>query len=255
MLVCLCAAAVCAAASGPRTGGFPATGASADVGGQASREEASHGISDAVPAPIRMVNGIPLALVSSAYSHVKESGAAVAPDERYAKLLFHPSGAAFLLLESGDRKLKAYEGTFSFRRAALNLRFASRGFSLNASFPLDLAAADVTMPFKVFSAGKGASTWQRDGSEDRLLQIVGDLCSAFVRARNADAATTIPLLAKYLEPFVHPAGSPEINVSPAPRILSMTSFKLSEGALGVTVEDQGWGGEIGGDFCSCFARE
>jgi TonB family protein len=201
---------------------------------------------------MRQVNGIPLALLSSAYAHVEESGVATALPERWAVLLFHTSGSAFLLMGRGDQEDKAYEAKFSYSRGVLDLRFASREFARSASFPLDLAASQVTMPFQVFSAGKGMSTWEREGSDDRLLDNVNRLCDAIVRARKPSPDTTTILLADYLEPFVHPAGTPEIDVSPAPRIFSMTSFELVAGSLGVEVEEPGKARRFGGTFASCF---
>lgn len=201
--------------------------------------------------PAKATSGVPLALLSSAYTFVSEDGAR-ATDGNFARLVFHPSGATFLLRQVKEQKSRAFEGTFSYRTGSLRLSFVTRGFQRAATFPLDLAASEVRLPFKVFSAGRGISIWQRDDSEDRLLDNVGDLCEGLVRARKAEAKATIPFLKKYLEVFVHPPGAPEIDVSPAPRVLSIVSFELSEGSLGVDVEEDGAMRHIGGDFCSCF---
>lgn len=202
----------------------------------------------------RLVDGIPLALLSSAYEHVGDTGTN-ASEHQHAKLLFHPSGAAFLIRDVEGKKLRAFQGSFSYRAGVVRLRFATDGFRRAASFPLDLAAAEVTLPFKVFSTGTGSSTWTRDGSADRLFDIVGDLCTGLVHSRGVGAPATVPFLERYVRLFIHPAGSPEIDLSPAPRILSMTAFRVSEGALGVDVEDPGWGGRVGGDYSSCFTDE
>ena len=203
---------------------------------------------------LKQVNGIPLALLSSAYVHVEDSGVGNTAPNRWAILLFHPSGAAFLMLGSGQpQEDKAYEGKFSYSRGLLTLRFASREFARSASFPLDLAGSEVTMLFRVFSAEKGTSKWKREGSDDRLLDNVGSLCDAIVLARQVDPEMATPLLAKYLEPFVHPAGTPEIDVSPAPRVFSMTSFRLCGDSIGVDLDDPEWGRHhIGGELYSCF---
>jgi hypothetical protein len=201
---------------------------------------------------MREVNGIPLALLSSVYHHVKDSGWATTVPDRRAMLMFHPSGAAYLLFGTEETDDKAYEARFSYRHGLLSLRFRSGEFTRSASFPLDLAADQVTMPFQAFSAQTGTSTWQRAGSDDRLLDNVNALCVAIVRARRADSKTTTVLLAKYLESFVHPAGTPEVDVSPAPRIFSMTSFRLREGSLAVYLERPEGPERIWGTFAPCF---
>lgn len=232
------------------------------------------------PTPkMNQVNGIPLALLSSVYEHVAESGVATKWPERDAALVFHPSGAAFLIVGKGTQTLEevktrvtmppeqapnpnekpkywewerlpkekviyerrpeweheflAYEAKFSYSDGMLTLRFDSNEFDWSTSFPLDLAADKITMPFQVFSAKKGTSTWKRrysgypEALEIRLSENVGVLCSAILLARKVDRVTIAILLAKYLEPFVYQPGMPEIDVSPAPPIFSMTSFKLS----------------------------
>lgn len=167
---------------------------------------AAAGSPDAGTGSDRLANGIPLALLSSAYLHVKDAGTTTS-EQQMAKLLFHPSGAAFLILDVEGQRLRAFQGSFSYRSA------------------------------------------------DRLFDIVGDLCTALVRARGVDASATVPFLERYVQLFVHRAGSPAIDLSPAPRVLSMTAFRVSEGAFGVDVEDPGWGGRVGGDYSSCFTDE
>lgn len=210
--------------------------------------QASTGRIKKVPA----VNGIPLALLSFAYVHTGESGVATVPPERYAELVFHPSGTVFLLVGAQISTERAFEGTFSYRGGALSLRFASREFARSGSFSLDLSADEVAMPFQVFSAEKGTSTWKRRGGEDRLLSNVADLCGAFVRARKTDVEATTQLLAEYLKPFAHAAGTPEVDVSPAPRIFSMTSFSLKEGAFRVELDDPNGLDHLSGSFAPCF---
>jgi hypothetical protein len=200
-----------------------------------------------------MANGIPLALLSARYKHVADRGAKPSEDQ-YAMLVFHPSRSTFLLVEPRGGKLKAYEGTFFYRGGKLHLSFASKGFQRSVTTPLDLAAAEVTLPFRMFSAGGGTSTWRRDDSADRIFDIAGDLCIGVVRTRKLDPKATDPFLEKYLELFVHPKGTPEVDVRPAPRILSMTSFRITEGAMAVDVED--WGRRISGAFGhACFMEE
>ena len=214
----------------------------------------SAGAAPSPPGRIKQVNGIPLALLSSAYVHVEDSGDASPAPERWAVLVFHPSGAAFLMLGSGKpQEDKAYEAAFLYANGVLDLRFTSRESARSASFPLDLAASEVTMPFRVFSAEEGTSRWKRDGSDDRLLDNVSSLCGAIVLARRVDPDSTTVLLAKYLEPFVRPAGGPEVDVSPAPRILSMTDFQLTAGTLGFDLERPDGPESFSGIFHSCFA--
>lgn len=208
------------------------------------------------------VNGIPLALLSSVYEHVEESGVATEWPGRHAVLLFHQSGAAFLRIREGreekndldDLKLwKTYEAKFSYEHGILSIHFDSNEFTRSASFSLDLAADKVTFPFEIFSSQKGSSSWVRDDNRGRLLlKNICHLGLAIVHARQVSRETTTVLLAQYLRLFVHSEGRPEVDVSPAPPIFSMASFKFNEQGLALKLDDPFWPKTIDGLFSDCF---
>lgn len=211
---------------------------------------------------INEANGIPLALLSSLYEHVEESGVATEWPARHAVLLFHQSGAAFLRIRTGKEEKndfddlkhwKTYEAKFSYEHGILSIHFDSNEFTRSASFSLDLAADKVTFPFEIFSSQKGSSTWVRDDNRGRLLlKIICHLGLAIVQARQASRETTTVLLAQYLRLFVHSEGTPEVDVSPAPAIFSMTAFKFDKNVLALKLDDPFWLKTIDGLFSDCF---
>jgi len=56
----------------------------------------------------------------------------------------------------------ADDGTFSYTAGQLSLHISTPDFKADATFPLNLTGSQATMPFKVFSSGKGTSLWDRE---------------------------------------------------------------------------------------------
>lgn len=80
-------------------------------------------------------------------------------------LLFEPSGKALLYVQNLTDML-AHHGTWKFDKGVMRLRFQAEELNVDSVFPLDLNQEKVTMPFRIFSEGKGSSQWVR-----RIIRI------------------------------------------------------------------------------------
>lgn len=100
------------------------------------------------------------AMVNRIYVHVRDDDGTEAGSGVDVALLFERGGGA-LLYVAGESDGLGHQGTWSYDDGRLTLRFTADDFHPDATFPLDLAAEDVTMPFRVFSPDAGSSQWAR----------------------------------------------------------------------------------------------
>jgi hypothetical protein len=146
----------------------------------------------------RSVHGIPLRLLGSQYIHVADSDGTVTVKDADAYLMFDPSGSAFILAAL-PRTMMAREGWFRVDDGTLAMHFSDGDFARECSIPLDLARATMTLPFKLFSAGAGSSTWrlQVNGLAVRSYAIY----NAFLAARGLSEKAAIAPAATYARAF------------------------------------------------------
>jgi hypothetical protein len=101
------------------------------------------------------------------------------------ELMFEPDGRATLYAVSSTDEL-SHHGTWQYEDGRLSLKFTAEDFKPDATFQLSLADNTVTMPFQVFGAGAGTSTWKR-GS----LSVVPKTLAVFAAdAADQDGGTT-----------------------------------------------------------------
>ena len=104
--------------------------------------------------------GTPGSILDVAYSLQRDDGGKAPGKDTTLTLFFEPKGKAILLAAS-DSDMLAHHGTYSYGGGKLTLKFTADDFHPDTSFPLDLGRPQVQMPFQVFSANKGTSTWTR----------------------------------------------------------------------------------------------
>jgi hypothetical protein len=115
-----------------------------------------------------------------AYSFVKDSsGKTVGPGDAVS-LLFAAQGVLWLLATSSGGDL-SYQGTWAYRGDRLTIAIDSGGFDRHGSFGAHLGASTVTVPFQVFSASPGSSTWAEEA--------IDPITTAFSVAIADDSAT------------------------------------------------------------------
>ncbi len=100
-------------------------------------------------------------LIRVAYRLVDDSGGGHPNKGAEVDLLFASGGEAFLYLADATEAL-GEEGTYAYGAGQLSLHISSSDFMVDATFPLNLTGSQATMPFKVFSSGKGTSLWDRE---------------------------------------------------------------------------------------------
>jgi hypothetical protein len=99
-------------------------------------------------------------LEHSVYFLVADSSGTKPAEGSWVTLLFEPGGAAIVSARSATDAL-AHHGTWSYQGGTLVLKFTAEDLTVDASFALSLGDNSVTMPFQVFSADAGSSTWSR----------------------------------------------------------------------------------------------
>jgi hypothetical protein len=97
-------------------------------------------------------------LANIAYTLVSDSSGTTPATGTNITLLFEPGGKA-LILAANDSLMLGHHGTWSYVSGQLTMAFTASDFHPNATFAVDLLAAQVTMPFQVFSTDPGSSTW------------------------------------------------------------------------------------------------
>jgi len=93
------------------------------------------------------------------FEFIKESGGTHPSNGAKILLGFDPGGEAYLYaLKPGE--YVAYHGRWSYQDGHMALNFASSSLTVDARFPLDLAAGRVTLPFQIFAGTPGTSQWR-----------------------------------------------------------------------------------------------
>ena len=145
------------ASGGPTPGGTGATSAPAvspDSGGSGSPATSSS------PGPAA-TDRAPVSLDAAVYALVSDSSGWKPAGDSSIRLIFEPGGAAVLYAASPADAL-SHHGRWTYRGGSLGLAFTAPDFAVNASAPLGLADATVTLPFQVASGDPGTSTWRRE---------------------------------------------------------------------------------------------
>ena len=112
------------------------------------------------PAVAEAAQAAPSPLVRVAYSFVHDSGGGQPSAGAEVTLLFAADGEAFVYAADATEAF-ADDGSFTYGEGKLSLHFATADLKVDATFPLSLAARQVTMPFQVLSAKSGTSLWEQ----------------------------------------------------------------------------------------------
>jgi hypothetical protein len=141
------------------TSGTADSSAPAEEGASASNVFHA-GFPDAEMPPAYTASASANSLLPLTYYHIQDSDGGHAYPGAIVVLLFEPKGIIQLHL-ADEMDAIAYKGSYSYSGGKLTLKFTDSDFHPNATFSLNTSAAQVTMPFKVFSTDKGTSTWQQ----------------------------------------------------------------------------------------------
>jgi hypothetical protein len=123
---------------------------------------AASGLSGArAPAVAHLAQATGTSLVRVAYSLVRDSGGGHPNPGAEVDLIFAAGDEALLYLADPTEAL-AEDGTYSYSNGQLSIHISTPDLKAIGDFPLSLSASQVTMPFKIFSSGKGTSLWARE---------------------------------------------------------------------------------------------
>lgn len=98
--------------------------------------------------------------IQNLYYHVSDDDGTKPIKDTDVILLFEPDGHSLIYVQSTSDQI-AFCGTWAYNKGQLSLRFDSEEVRANATFALDLQQDEITMPFRIFSSGKGSSKWRR----------------------------------------------------------------------------------------------
>ncbi|HZT97909.1 MAG TPA: hypothetical protein VFB34_13835 [Chloroflexota bacterium] len=118
-------------------------------------------------------------MTSISYALVKDVGGPSVAKGDTITLTFAPAAKLYLLATSPQGDL-SYSGSWSLSGTKLTLTFNDSGFVRHATFAVNLAAAQIQIPFQVFSGNKGSSIWNRTSIDPisgayRIAQATGAL--------------------------------------------------------------------------------
>lgn len=128
--------------------------------------------------------------IQNLYYHVSDDDGTTPTKDTDVILLFEPDGHSLIYVQSTSDQL-AFRGTWTFNQGQLSLRFDSEEVRANVTFALDLHQDEITIPFRIFAAGKGSSKWRRQSVVvEHSVRIVfrGEV---LVRETNTDSNTAI----------------------------------------------------------------
>ncbi len=152
LLILLIAVSLVAACNhqGSGEGGTSSTGAGGSGGG-----EGLGGAPPLVTDPDATAMAISLSLDSDSSGTTPSKGSLVT-------LLFEPPSTAHLLaLDTTTYATLGYDGTYSMTADSLTVSFDVSGFTRSGTISFDPTKTSLTLPFQVFSADKGTSSWTR----------------------------------------------------------------------------------------------
>jgi hypothetical protein len=238
------------AATGAGAGEGASTGAGAStegLGAQGAEEEeaAYEATRGAALEEVRALRANPPpAIVGNAYVHVHDEDGGAAAEGVTVLLMFEPGGTALLYIASETEGL-GHEGEWRWDGTKLTLRFGDEDFRVDATFALDVAADEATMPFHVFSAVASSSRWRRlslgplAGAKDvfHAILLAKDAPLAEALRRATDYANAqivlVPSGTPTAEP-TEPVGEPAEEPPPPPPIEAVSA---DEGGLDVFYDD------------------
>jgi hypothetical protein len=125
-------------------------------------------------------------LVRVAYSLVSDSGGGHPNPGAEVDLIFGAGNEVFLYLADATEAL-AEDGTYSYTGGQLSVHISTPDLTAIATFPLNLSASQVTMPFKVFSSGAGTSLWDRES-----MDLAPGIQAVYNAATNASTLNLTP---------------------------------------------------------------
>lgn len=144
------------------------------------------------------------ALLPFTYYLVRDSDGTQPAPGAVVVMGFEPQGAAHIYAADADDAM-AYSGTYSYDQGRLALRFADPDFTVEAGVALDPAAESVTMPFQVFSAEPGSSTWRRE--RQGIAHNLRLVYQAALRGDGLTEAQAFQRALSYAQAMVSPAGA------------------------------------------------
>jgi hypothetical protein len=166
LAMALFAAALCAGC-----GSGKSNGASGDAGAEGG---SSLGTPPLVTDPDATAMAISLSLVMDSSGTTPAAGNTVT-------LMFEPPNLAHLLaLDTNTYASLEYDGTYTMSATSLTVSFKASGFDRGGTISFDPTKSTLTLPFQVFSADAGTSTWNRDVAF--VAQNVQDLFEALSAA-------------------------------------------------------------------------
>jgi hypothetical protein len=99
-----------------------------------------------------------------AYSLTRDSDGQVPAKGDSVTLMFAGQGVAWFLATSSGGDL-SYQGTWTYGGGKISLSFTANGFTRKGTFPADLGASSIVIPFQAFSAKPGTSTWAETATD------------------------------------------------------------------------------------------
>lgn len=123
------------------------------------------------------------ALIPFTLFHVEDSDGGKPGKGVEVVLVFELNSNVYLYLASENIAM-SYKGTYSLGNNKINLKFDYDDFTVNSPVEIDTSNNEFTMPFKVFSTGKGTSKWEK-----RYLTLEGKILNMFNAIASSEELT------------------------------------------------------------------